>query len=409
MEKTGNNKEKLGYHHTIYACYIGYIVQGIVNNFVPLLFLTFQSSFGISLDKIAWLITINFGIQLLVDLASARFVDKIGYRAAALIAHITAAAGLVGLGIFPYLFPDAYVGILISICLYAVGGGLLEVVVSPIVEACPTEKKEAAMSLLHSFYCWGQMGVVLLSTLFFVVVGIEHWRILAFLWAAVPFFNIFYFSKVPIQTLVEEGGGMTIAELMKSKIFWLLFVMMMCGGASELSMSQWASAFAESALGISKTMGDLAGPCLFALLMGSARAFYGKYSEKISLQQFMKISCVVCIVSYLFSGLSDNPVLSLAGCAVCGLSVGIMWPGTFSLASKAMPTGGTALFALLALAGDVGCAGGPTLVGMIADAFGDNLKKGIIFAVFFPAVLLFGLFILRSTQKNIIDRRSTKY
>lgn len=397
------NDNKLSYNHTIYACYIGYIVQAIVNNFVPLLFLTFQSSFGISLDKIAYLITINFGIQLLVDLASAKFVDKIGYKAAALAAHVSAAVGLAGLGIFPYLLKDAYAGILLSICFYAVGGGLLEVVVSPIVEACPTEKKEAAMSLLHSFYCWGHVGVVLLSTLFFMTAGIENWRILAFIWAIVPFLNIFYFAKVPVQALVEEGEGMKIRDLMKNKLFWLFFIMMICGGASEQAMSQWASAFAESGLGITKTLGDLAGPCLFAVLMGSARAFYGKYSEKISLQRFMKYSCVLCIVSYLFACLSGNPFLALAGCAVCGLAVGIMWPGTFSLASKAMRSGGTALFAFLALAGDIGCAGGPTLVGVLSEMFGADLKKGLIFAAVFPIILLLGLFLMHNPHFFVSD------
>lgn len=381
-------KKYLGYNHTIYACYIGYIVQAIVNNFIPLLFLTFQSFFDISLDRITYLITVNFGVQLLVDLASAKFVDRIGYRSAALIAHIMAAAGLMGLGFFPYIFPSAYVGILVSVCFYAVGGGLLEVIVSPIVEACPTDKKEAAMSLLHSFYCWGQVGVVLLSTLFFTLAGIKYWRVLACIWALVPLFNIFYFLKVPVNVLVEEGESMKIGALIKSKLFWLLFVMMMCSGAAELAMSQWASAFAESGLGISKTMGDLAGPCLFAVFMGSARAFYGKNSGKVSLQQFMKLSCILCIISYLLATLSPNPVLALAGCALCGLSVGIMWPGTFSLAAKSMKTGGTAMFAFLALAGDVGCAGGPTLVGIISEAFGENLQKGLIFAAAFPTVLL---------------------
>ena len=381
-------RKYLGYNHTIYACYIGYIVQAIVNNFIPLLFLTFQSIFDISLDRITYLITINFGIQLLVDLASAKFVDRIGYRSAALIAHIMAAVGLMGLGFFPYIFPSAYVGILVSVCFYAVGGGLLEVIVSPIVEACPTDKKDAAMSLLHSFYCWGQVGVVLLSTLFFTLAGIKYWRILACIWALVPFFNIFYFLKVPVNVLVEEGESMKIGELIKSRLFWLFFAMMVCSGAAELAMSQWASAFAESALGISKTMGDLAGPCLFAVFMGSARAFYGKNSEKVSLRQFMKLSCILCIISYLLAAFSGSPVLALAGCALCGLSVGIMWPGTFSFGAKSMKTGGTAMFAFLALAGDIGCAGGPTLVGIISEAFGENLQKGLIFAAIFPIVLL---------------------
>ncbi len=393
-------KKTLTYNHTIYACYFGYIVQAIVNNFVPLLFLTFQSSFGISMDKIAYLITINFGIQLLVDFVSAKYVDKIGYRKAALIAHIMAAIGLAGLAVFPYIMPDAYVGILVAICFYAIGGGLLEVIVSPIVEACPTKKKDAAMSLLHSFYCWGHMGVVILSTVFFAVFGIENWRILAVIWAFVPFLNTFFFAKVPINTLVEEGEGMRISEVVRSKMFWLLFVMMICGGASEQAMSQWASAFAEAGLGINKTMGDLAGPCMFALFMGSARAIYGKYSEKMKLEQFMKYSSILCIISYLLASLTSNPVLGLAGCGLCGLSVGIMWPGTFSLAAKSMKKGGTAMFAFLALAGDVGCSGGPTLVGIVSDAFGEDLKKGLICALIFPIVFLLGLFYLRFLSRE---------
>lgn len=393
-------KKTLHYNHTIYACYIGYIVQAIVNNFVPLLFLTFQSTFDISLDKIAYLITINFGIQLIVDFVSAKYVDRIGYRRAAIIAHIFAAIGLAGLGVFPYVLPDAYTGILLAIAFYAVGGGLLEVIVSPIVEACPTDNKESVMSLLHSFYCWGHMGVVILSTIFFAVAGIENWRILAFVWAAVPLLNVFFFARVPINALVEEGEGMSIAELVKNKMFWLLFVLMICGGASEQAMSQWASAFAESALGISKTMGDLAGPCMFALFMGSARAIYGKYGEKIPLEKFMKICCLLCIAGYLLAALSSTPLLALAGCALCGLSVGIMWPGTFSLATKTMKRGGTAMFAFLALAGDVGCGGGPTFVGVVSEAFGENLKMGLIFSLVFPSIFLLGLLYLRSLTRG---------
>lgn len=393
-------KKTLHYNHTIYACYIGYIVQAIVNNFVPLLFLTFQSTFDISLDKIAYLITINFGIQLIVDFVSAKYVDRIGYRRAAIIAHIFAAIGLAGLGVFPYVLPDAYTGILLAIAFYAVGGGLLEVIVSPIVEACPTDNKESVMSLLHSFYCWGHMGVVILSTIFFAVAGIENWRILAFVWAAVPLLNVFFFARVPINALVEEGEGMSIAELVKNKMFWLLFVLMICGGASEQAMSQWASAFAESALGISKTMGDLAGPCMFALFMGSARAIYGKYGEKIPLEKFMKICCLLCIAGYLLAALSATPLLALAGCALCGLSVGIMWPGTFSLATKTMKRGGTAMFAFLALAGDVGCGGGPTFVGVVSEAFGENLKMGLIFSLVFPSIFLLGLLYLRSLTRG---------
>lgn len=381
------------YHQTIYACFIGYIVQAIVNNFIPLLFLTFQRSYDIPLSKITLLVTINFLLQLGVDLASIGFVDKIGYRASAILAHIAAALGLLGLTILPELFSDPFVGILISVIIYAIGGGLLEVLVSPIVEACPSDNKEQTMSLLHSFYCWGHVGVVLFSTIFFTVAGIENWKIMAFIWSLVPLFNIFLFARVPIAPLIdEEETGMKVGELLKNKVFWVLMLLMVCAGASEQGVSQWSSIFAEKGLSVSKTIGDLAGPMFFAIMMGISRAFYGKFGEKINLNKFMVMSSILCIICYLTISLSPNPVLSLIGCGFCGLSVGIMWPGSFSLASASLPRGGTALFALLALAGDLGCSSGPTVVGFVASAFGDNLQWGILFGTLFPAFLLLGLF-----------------
>lgn len=381
------------YHQTIYACFIGYIVQAIVNNFIPLLFLTFQRSYDIPLSKITLLVTINFLLQLGVDLASIGFVDKIGYRASAILAHIAAALGLLGLTILPELFSDPFVGILISVTIYAIGGGLLEVLVSPIVEACPSDNKEQTMSLLHSFYCWGHVGVVLFSTIFFTVAGIENWKIMAFIWSLVPLFNIFLFARVPIAPLIdEEETGMKVGELLKNKVFWVLMLLMVCAGASEQGVSQWSSIFAEKGLSVSKTIGDLAGPMFFAIMMGISRAFYGKFGEKINLNKFMVMSSILCIICYLTISLSPNSVLSLIGCGFCGLSVGIMWPGSFSLASASLPRGGTALFALLALAGDLGCSSGPTVVGFVASAFGDNLQRGILFGTLFPAFLLLGLF-----------------
>lgn len=388
------------YNHTIYACYVGYIVQAIINNLAPLLFITFQKNYGISLEKIAFLITFNFGVQLFIDLVSVKFVDRIGYRTATVMAHILAFIGLMCLAILPGILSNHYLGIIIAVVIYAIGGGLIEVVISPLVEACPTEKKEAAMSLLHSFYCWGHVLVVVLSTAFFTFVGIGHWKILVMLWAIVPLANAFIFMNVPVYTLNEDGQSMPLKDLFKNKIFWLMFIMMLCAGASEQGMSQWASAFAESGLKVSKTVGDLAGPCMFAILMGSARAFYGKYGEKIKLESFMKASALLCIASYLATYLVPNPVIALIGCGICGLSVGIFWPGTFSLASKGIATGGTAMFALLALAGDVGCAGGPTLVGVIADHLGGDLKKGIIFAIAFPTVMLVALAIRPVTHRS---------
>lgn len=383
------------YQHTINASYVGYITQAIVNNFAPLLFLTFHRNYGIPLGQIGLLISLNFGIQLLVDFLSAKYVDRIGYRLSIVAAHIFAGAGLIGLGVLPELLPSPYVGICLSVMLYAVGGGLIEVLISPIVEACPTEGKAAAMSLLHSFYCWGSVLVVLASTILFSVLGMDSWRMISCLWAVIPLLNAFYFCKVPIAPLVKEGESMTIGELLRSKLFWIFALLMVCSGASELSMSQWASTFSESALHVSKAVGDLAGPCFFAVLMGSARVFHAKYAEKLELSRYLGLCALLCIGSYLIAALSPVPALSLLGCGICGFSVGAMWPGTFSLAAEKCPRGGTAMFALFALAGDTGCSLGPAVVGFVSSAFHDNLKTGLLAAIIFPVLLLVGLALCR--------------
>lgn len=387
------------YQKTMYACFIGYIVQAVVNNFVPLLFVTFQKTYQISLSKITFLITINFLIQLLVDMLSAGFVDKIGYRASIILAHVCAAAGLLSLTILPELLPNAYSGILIAVAIYAVGGGLIEVLISPILEACPTDNKEQAMSLLHSFYCWGHMGVVLLSTVFFALCGIGNWKILTLLWVLIPIANILLFAKAPIYSLHEEGtAGLTLGQLFRKKLFWVFFLMMLCAGASEQAVSQWASAFAEQGLGVSKTVGDLAGPMAFAMLMGISRLIYGKWGDRLNLDRFMRWSCLLCIAAYLCIVLVPVPVIGLLGCAVCGFSVGILWPGTFSKASASIKGGGTAMFAMLALAGDVGCSGGPTLAGLVSGACGNNLHMGILAAIVFPVLMLTSLFLAGKKQ-----------
>lgn len=379
---------KSTYKTTIVACFVGYIVQAIINNFVPLLFITFQNTYGIPLSQITLLVAINFCVQLLVDLVATLFVDKIGYRVSIVIAQFFAAAGLVLLTVLPSVMPP-FVGILVAVVIYAIGGGIIEVLISPIMESCPTDNKEKAMSLLHSFYCWGHVGVVLLSTVFFSLVGIENWRMLSYIWAIIPILNGILFCKTPIAPLIAEGErGMTLFELFKNKMFWVLIIMMVCSGASEQAVSQWASAFAEVGLGISKAAGDLAGPMTFAVLMGSARAVYGKYGDKIDIHKFMAGSTLLCIGAYLLTALSPLPFLSLVGCAVCGFSVGIMWPGTFSKAASTLPMGGTAMYALLALAGDLGCSSGPTLVGVVSNALGDNMKMGILAAIIFPIVMV---------------------
>ena len=379
---------KMNFRHTITACFVGYIIQAIINNFAPLLFLTFQASYGIPRSRITLLITFNFVIQLAVDLAAAGLADKIGTRPLMISAHIFSAAGLALMAFLPEITGSPFAGLLIAVTLCAVGGGLLEVLVSPVVEACPTDNKERTMSLLHSFYCWGQVGVVLLSTLFFTFFGIENWRILAVIWAVVPTVNAVIFAIVPLKTLVEDGEGMKLGQLLKSGLFRILFIMMLCAGACEMAVSQWASTLAESALGVSKTVGDLAGPMMFAVLMGTARALYGKFADRISIDKAMPATAVLCAAAYLCIALVPSAVTALIGCGICGFSVGIMWPGTFSKSASALPRGGTMMFALLALAGDLGCSGGPTLAGFAADAAGGNLKAGVLCGAVFPVVML---------------------
>ena len=389
-------KVKNKYQKTLLACYLGFITQAIAANFAPLLFLTFHKSLGIPLGRVALVSTAFYFTQLIVDVICAKFVDRIGYRVCAVASEITSAIGLIGLAILPNLFADPFVGIIISVIIYAIGSGLIEVLGSPIVEACPFEHKEAVMSLLHSFYCWGSVGVILLSTAFFAAFGVNNWRYLACIWALVPLYNIYNFATCPIELLVEDGEGMSIRELFRNPMFFLGIILMVCAGASEMSMAQWASAFVESALGLSKTVGDLAGPCLFAVAMGVSRVIYGKYGDRIDLTDYMMGSGALCLLCYIFAAVSHSPILSLAGCILCGFSVGIMWPGTISILSKRLAAGGTAMFALLAMAGDLGGAFGPGIVGWATQLKNDDLKAGMIVACIFPIVLIAVIAIIKS-------------
>jgi len=383
------------YRKTLRACYLGFITQAISANFAPLLFLKFHADFGISLSQIALIPAVFYVTQLVVDLICAKYADAIGYRRAIVASQLAAGLGLIGLAVLPRVLPDPFAGIIISVFIYAIGSGLIEVLCSPIVEACPFDHKEKVMSLLHSFYCWGSVGVILLSTLFFAVFGIDSWGILACIWALVPIYNICNFATCPIERLVEDGKGMTIGQLFRTPLFWVAIALMVCAGASEMSMAQWASAFAESALGLSKTVGDLAGPCMFAVTMGISRVLYGRFGEKLELTGFMLASGVLCVMCYLVAGLSPAPLIGLIGCITCGFSVGIMWPGSISVTAPRMPRGGTALFALLAVAGDMGGAFGPGLVGFFSQKTGDNLQTGLLAGGVFPLVLLASLLILR--------------
>ena len=388
------------YRRTLIACYLGFITQAICANFAPLLFLKFHTDYGIPLGRIALISTVFFLTQLIVDVLCARFVDAIGYRRAIVASEVSSAAGLIGLAFLPELLPDPYIGILVCAVIYAIGSGLIEVLCSPIVEACPFENKESVMSLLHSFYCWGVVGVVLLSTLFFAAFGIDRWRVLACLWALIPLYNIYNFATCPIEHLVEEGEGMSIRRLFTVPVFWLAIVLMVCSGASELAMAQWASAFAESALGLSKTVGDLAGPCLFAITMGVSRVIYGRYGDRVDLTGYMLGSGLLCLACYVLASMTANPVAGLIGCVMCGFSVGIMWPGTISISSKQLPRGGTAMFALLAMAGDLGGAFGPSLVGFAAQRAGDNLQAGMRVGCAFPIVLIVALLAMKRAARR---------
>ena len=401
---------KLTYKHTKYACYIGYVNQAIINNLAPLLFLTFHNQFGISLAAISGLISINFCVQILVDFVSVKFVDRLGYRFCTMFAFILSAIGLFALGILPNVMSNAYAGLVIATVINAIGGGLLEVLVSPIIEALPGDEKDSAMSLLHSFYCWGHVGVVLISTLYFNVFGISNWMYLPIIWSVVPLIALVLFTKVPLCKLVEDDELIPLRKVFTLKIFWLLLLLMICAGASEQAMSQWSSLFAEMGLGVSKTMGDLLGPCAFAICMGIARVIYGKWGYRMDLKKFIAGSSILCIISYLVTVFAPHPVLSLMGCAMCGFSVGIMWPGVFSLAGEYCRAGGTAMYALLALGGDIGCSSGPSLVGLISGSAekggmnnlllltGSPLKTGMLFAIVFPIVMAVGIAALRKRK-----------
>lgn len=390
---------KKNYKKTQRACYLGFVTQAICANFVPLLFLTFHNNYNISFGMIALISTCFFVTQLIVDFLCAGIVDKLGYRACVIAAEVTSGLGLAGLAIIPDLLPSPYVGIILCVIVYAIGSGLTEVLVSPIIEACPFENKDSMMSLLHSFYCWGSVAVILGSTLFFAIFGIESWKILAVLWAIIPLYNIYNFATCPIESLVEDGKSMTMLELFKTSAFWIFILLMVCAGSSEIAMAQWASAFAESALHVSKTVGDLAGPCGFAICMGISRLLYGKFGEKVDLTVFMMASGIMCLACYLLAGLAAMPILGLIGCALCGFSVGIMWPGSISISSQILPTGGTAMFALLALAGDLGGALGPAIIGNVSQSAGNNLQAGVLAGIGFPLVLVILVMLIRRKYK----------
>ena len=391
---------KQSYKLTIFSCFLSYVVQAIVINFAPLLFLTFQSEFDIPIEQITLLVTLNFIVQLLTDLASSKFIHKIGYRKGMLAAHALSVAGMVLLTFLPNAL-GGFPGLLIAVMVYAVGGGLLEVLVSPIVEGCPTKNKAGIMSLMHSFYCWGAVFAVLVSTGFFAIFGIENWRYITLLWAVIPAICFILFLKAPIYPISEDGDDKpNYKELLSQKSFIIMFIIMICGGASEQAVAQWTSTFMEGTLHLDKTMGDLLGVCGFAVMMGLSRVIYAKFSEKLPMKPAMMFSTVLCVFSYLLIAITDQPLFGLIGCVLCGFAVGLFWPGTFSLATAGIKGCGTTMFALLALAGDMGCSLGPTVVGFVTGISNGGFKTGILVAVVFPLILFACLSMLKKTDNT---------
>lgn len=407
---------KYTYKQTLHACYFGLITQAVVNNLAPLLFIIFQNQFNISFEMIGRLILINFGTQIAADFLAVKFVDRIGYRIAAISAHIFCALGLIGLGVLPSLLPSPYIGLVIAVVIYAMGGGLIEVMISPIVDSLPGDAKASAMSLLHSFYCWGQMGVVLVTTLIIKLFGNGIWFILPILWSLIPLYNLFRFIKVPLIPTIPEHDKIPVKQLCTSNIFIIALILMMCAGASELTMSQWSSLFAEKGLKVPKLIGDILGPCLFALLMGIGRSIYGFWGHKIVLKKALIASGALCIACYAVTVFIQNPIISLFGCAVCGLSVSLMWPGTLSLTAEYHPKGGTVMFGVLAIFGDVGASIGPWLAGLVSDlaqksaklvAIGAannlnpdqvGLKSGLLITMIFPLILFISILFLKKEK-----------
>lgn len=407
---------KYTYKHTLYACYLGYITQAIVNNLAPLLFIIFQTQFGISYEMIGRLIVFNFGTQIITDILAVKYVDKIGHRRSAVAAHIFATVGLISMGILPRLLPNPYLGLVISIVINAVGGGLIEVLISPIVESLPGDAKASAMSLLHSFYCWGQMGVVIITTVIIKIFGSGIWFLLPVLWAVVPAVNIFSFIKVPLVPPLPEGDKTPVRHLLSSRFFVLALLLMLCSGASEISMSQWSSLFAEKGLKVPKFMGDLLGPCTFALFMALVRTYYGTKGQNLNLKKALTLSGVLCICCYAVTVFIQVPIISLLGCALCGLTVALMWPGTLSLTAEAFPKGGTAMFGMLAIFGDVGAAVGPWMTGIVSDlsqksakltSIGEayymspdqfGLKFGLLVSMVFPIMFVLCIYLFRNQR-----------
>lgn len=383
------------YLPTKLAGYVGFIVQAIVNNFLPILFIVFQDVYGLGYEKLGRLIVINFATQMFIDFITPKIIHKLGYRRAAFLCQFTACVGLCLMAVLPRFMSNTYLAIIISIVFYATGSGLMEVILSPMIEMLPTGNKSGNMAVLHSFYCWGQTVVVPLTTLMVFIFGRENWTYIPLVWAVVPFVNMFTFLRVPIVEPDSEEKQSTFLELARTPKFVVYMVMMLCAGASEIAMSQWSSLFVEQALGVSKAIGDIVGPCLFALFMALGRVIYASLSKKVSFTRLLIWLNLLCFICYVMVALCHIAVLSLVFCALCGLSVSISWPGIYSAGARTFKTGGAVMFSAFAMCGDTGCALGPGLVGLVAEY--TNLNVGFLVAAVFPLIMVIcSIYILKN-------------
>lgn len=387
----------VSYKRTKLACYTGLTVQAIINNFLPILFIIFQRDYGLSYEQLGRLLFINFAIQILADFLTPYIVKLIGYKGSAITCHFLATLGLVLLFVLPNIMADFYTAVVISVMVYAFSSGIIEVVMSPIMELIPQDNKTANMAFLHSFYCWGQALTVVVTTLLVKLLGFNDWRFIPLLWAIIPFLNMLFFTRVPVVEQPEQQNEKTSRSIFKTREFICFAIFMLCAGANEIAMSEWASVFAQNALGVSKTVGDLAGPCAFAILMGSGRVIYAKFLCKFSYRKVTIVNSLLCLACYFAVAVCKVPAFSLLACAICGFSVSIAWPGTISLAAARFPNGGTMLFSICALCGDMGCSTGPWLLGAVADI--TDLNTGFLVCCIFPLAML-GTAILLLKEKD---------
>lgn len=358
---------------TLMAARMGFFTQALVNNLAPVFFVLFRVLYGFSYLQVGILAALNFTLQLFADITSPNLISRFGYRKCAMTAQALCAVGLILMPGLCILTGGVYISFIIPVLIYSYGAGMIEVLASPIVEAIPDLPENTKMSMLHSFYSWGQMTCVALTTLALHFIGYERWFLIPVLWSAIPIFGIILFSRARLDMAdmaekeSEKGGRLFCRS------FVLMLIIMTCAGASEIAMSEWSSLFAEEALGVSKVAGDLFGPCMFALFMGMGRMCHAKFGERLNLSRLIKACSLLCVICYVGAALLRPAAASLIFCALTGLSVSLMWPGALSLAA-ARNNGGARMYGLLAAFGDIGCIIGPVVTSSVSE-FADGNER----------------------------------